>query len=457
MKGLPVVLIPGDGIGPEVSEAVQLVFEAARVPVEWVVAHAGLGQLEVDPSGLPHTTLDSVRKHRVALKGPTTTPSGKGHQSVNVQIRRELGLYANVRPSRSISALPSRYSNVDLIIVRENIEDTYGGIEYRLSRHHAQGTKLLTHVGATRAIHYAFELARRENRKSVTCVHKANIHKFTDGLFLESFETVRANFPEIESRDILVDNLALQLVTNPARFDVLVLPNLYGDIVSDLCAGLVGGLGVAPAGNIGDSVAVFEAVHGSAPDIAGMGIANPTALILSACMMLKHLGGGSYAKAIEQAILSCFEDGEKTRDLGGTLSTFDFAKAISVRLGDVNSDGTELLLPDFSSLELLPKYAIAESVLHGVEVSVRSPKFPALPSKLAEFELEGVWNRGTRVESDNATIALSDVYQVRYKIEGKSPASLEPFLNALSESGVEWVQIQKLEYLNGIAAYHESR
>jgi len=297
-----VALLPGDGIGPEITRAVIRVLEAAEVPLAWECHEAGLGCIDKAPNGLPAETLEAIRQHRVALKGPTATPSGGGHKSVNVTIRKALDLYANVRPVRSLPGVKTRYDNVDLVIVRENIEDTYGGIEHRQSPEVVQCLKVITRPGSLAAARYAFELARTWGRKRVTCVHKANIHKMSDGLFLSCFQEVAAEYPEIVADDMLVDNACMQLVTAPEKFDVLVTPNLFGDIISDLAAGLVGGLGVAPAGNIGNSVAVFEAVHGTAPDIAGMGLANPTALLLSAVQMLRYLSLHTHADRVEAGL-----------------------------------------------------------------------------------------------------------------------------------------------------------
>jgi isocitrate dehydrogenase (NAD+) len=313
-----VTLIRGDGIGPEITESVVQVFEAAGVPIEWEEAYAGLDCYEKYGDPLPKATLESIRRNRVALKGPTTTPIGTGHRSINVAIRKAFDLFANVRPTRSLPGIPSRYSNVDIILVRENIEDTYAGVEYWQTPDVTESLRIITRPGSLMVIQYAFALARRLKRRKITCVHKANIHKTTDGLFLQVFREVAQDYPELEADDILIDNACLQLVTQPERFDVMILPNLFGDIVSDLCAGLVGGLGVAPGGNIGNGYAVFEAVHGSAPDIAGKGIANPTAILLSAIQMLHHLGLHEHAERIETALRYTLVSGIKTRDLGGT-------------------------------------------------------------------------------------------------------------------------------------------
>jgi isocitrate dehydrogenase (NAD+) len=326
-------LIPGDGIGPEISEAVSKILDAAGLQVSWdhqeggeVCALAGRGVM-------PDATIDSIARHKIALKGPTTTPTGGGHQSANVTLRKRLDLYANVRPAKSLPGYKTKFDNIDMIIVRENTEDTYAGVEHMVAPNVAQCLKIITWEGSERVARYAFEMARKLKRKRVTCVHKANIHKLSDGLFLRAHEKVAAEFSDVNFDSIIVDNLCMQLVTRPEQFDVLVLPNLYGDIVSDLCAGLVGGLGVAPGANIGNNGAVFEAVHGSAPDIAGQGKANPTALLLSAVMMLQHMGELSMAERIEKALHTVLGEGKSlTRDLKGTASTTQFADAIIAAL-----------------------------------------------------------------------------------------------------------------------------
>lgn len=322
-------LIPGDGIGPEISEAVRRILEAAGLQVDWDIQQGGEASALAGHGVMPDVTISSIAKNKIALKGPTTTPTGGGHQSANVTLRKRLDLFANVRPAKSLPGYKTRFDNVDLMIVRENTEDTYAGVEHMVAPHVAQCLKIITWQGSERVARYAFEMARRLKRKRVTCVHKANIHKLTDGLFLRAHETVAEDYPDIMFDSIIVDNLCMQLVTRPEQFDVLVLPNLYGDIVSDLCAGLVGGLGVAPGANIGDNGAVFEAVHGSAPDIAGQGKANPTALLLSAVMMLQHMNELSMAQRIERALQTVLSEGKHlTRDLKGTASTTEFTDAI---------------------------------------------------------------------------------------------------------------------------------
>jgi isocitrate dehydrogenase (NAD+) len=332
-----VTLIPGDGIGPELAEAALTVLSATGVEFEWERQDAGEAQLEVHGTPLPPQVLDSIRRNRVALKGPITTPVGEGFRSVNVTLRQELDLYANVRPARTIRGIPSRYEDVDLIIVRENTEDLYAGIEHRVGPDAAESIKIITRGASERIARYAFDYAVANGRRKVTAVHKANIMKLSDGLFLDSCRTVAAEYDgRIEFEDRIVDNMCMQLVQKPELYDVLVLPNLYGDIVSDLAAGLVGGLGVAPGANIGTEAAVFEPVHGSAPKYAGRDVANPTALILSAALMLRHLGEQAAAEGVERAVREVYADGRTVpRDIGGSAGTREFAAAVADRVAGV--------------------------------------------------------------------------------------------------------------------------
>ncbi len=328
-----VALMRGDGIGPEISDAVVQIFEAAKVPLGWETVECGMPCIEKYGVGITDTGMDALRRNHIALKGPMTTPIGKGYKSINVTIRKALDLFANVRPVLSLPGVESRFSNIDIVIVRENIEDSYGGIEHMQSPDYAQCLRITTRQGSERIARYSFELARREKRKKVMAVHKANIMKMTDGLFLETFREVAKEFPDIESGDIIVDNCCMQMALKPQQFDVLVLPNLFGDIVSDLGAGLIGGLGVAPSANIGRTCAIFEAVHGSAPDIAGKGLANPTALLLSATAMLRHLGMLKESQNIEASLKKVLVRKDLcTRDLGGSGNTKSFTDAIIANL-----------------------------------------------------------------------------------------------------------------------------
>ena len=328
-----ITLIPGDGIGPEVAAAVVRVIEAAGVEIEWETHYAGALALEKFGDTLPNELLESIKRNKVALKGPVTTPVGKGFRSVNVGLRKALDLYANLRPIRALPNVPCRNPNLDLVVVRENTESLYSGLEHVVVPGVVESLKIITEKASTRIARFAFDLARREERKRITGVHKANIMKLSDGLFLECFHKVAEEYPEIKADDIIVDNASMQLVMRPEQFDILLCENLYGDIVSDLCAGLIGGLGLVPGANIGEKGAVFEAVHGSAPDIAGKGIANPTALLQSAILMLQHIGERAAADKIESAMLKTFEDGKvRTRDIGGTASTDEFADAVISRM-----------------------------------------------------------------------------------------------------------------------------
>ena len=333
MKTHNITLIPGDGIGPEIIAATVRIIEATGVEINWETQIIGAQALEKFGTTLPESAIDSIKKNKVALKGPLTTPVGKGFTSVNVGLRKTLDLYANVRPIRALPNIPCKYPNLDLVIVRENTEDLYAGLEHTVVPGVVESIKIITEKASTRISRYAFEFARREGRKKVTAVHKANIMKLSDGLFLECFYNAAKDFPEITADDKIIDNCCMQLVMNPQQFDVMVMENLYGDIVSDLCAGLIGGLGLAPGANIGEIGAVFEAVHGSAPDIAGQGLANPTAILMSAILMLKHIGERDAAERTEKAMLEVFADGTTiTKDLGGTAKTAEFANAIIDKL-----------------------------------------------------------------------------------------------------------------------------
>jgi len=329
-----ITLIPGDGIGPEISKAATRIIDASGVDCEWIEHEAGIRAYEKTGNPLPPALLDSIRENKIAFKGPLTTLVGEGFPSANVALRKELDLYSNLRPVKTVAGVESRFEGIDLVIVRENTEDLYSGIEHMIMPGVSQGLKVITAHASSRIARFAFDYAKKRGRKKVTAVHKANIMKITDGLFLESARQVSEDYPGIEFDDKIVDNLAMQLVLNPHQFDVLLLSNLYGDIVSDLCAGLVGGLGMVPAANIGEDYAVFEAVHGSAPDIAGKGIANPTALTFSGVLMLRHLGEDEAADRILQATFRVLEAGKvRTPDLGGQASTEEYADAVIAELG----------------------------------------------------------------------------------------------------------------------------
>jgi isocitrate dehydrogenase (NAD+) len=336
-----VTLIPGDGIGPELADAAVSVLAATGIEIDWQLVEAGEAQLASHGTPLPDSVLDSIRRTGIALKGPITTPVGEGFRSVNVTLRQALDLYANLRPARSMEGIASRYQDVDLVIVRENTEDLYAGIEHMVGPDAAESIKIITRRASERICRFAFDYAVRNGRHKVTAVHKANIMKLSDGLFLESCRTVAAEYEgRVEFEDRIVDNMCMQLVQKPDLYDVLVLPNLYGDIVSDLAAGLVGGLGVAPGANIGEKAAVFEPVHGSAPKYAGQDVANPTALILSAALMLRHLGETAAGERVEAAIRGVIGEGRHLpRDLGGSTGTRDFAAAVAERVATVAVNG----------------------------------------------------------------------------------------------------------------------
>ncbi len=324
-----VSVIPGDGIGPEVVQATIHVLRALNAPLQFEYCEAGAEAFKKYGTNLPRSTIESVLRTSVALKGPTGTAVGTGPASANVALRQALDLYANLRPVKSIEGVKTRFENVNLIVVRENTEDLYAGLEHIVVPGVVESLKVITEKASLRIARFAFELARKQSRTKVTAVHKANIMKLSDGLFLECCRRVARDYPEIVYEEVIVDNLCMQLVRNPERYDVLLLENLYGDIVSDLCAGLVGGLGVVPGGNLGERCAVFEAVHGTAPDIAGKGIANPTALLMSSVMMLRWLNLPAYAQALERGLMRVYARGEvRTPDLGGTASTQQFAEAV---------------------------------------------------------------------------------------------------------------------------------
>jgi len=323
-----ITLLPGDGIGPEVTAAALRVLEAAGARFEWESHLAGSEALARTGDPLPREVLDSIERTGVALKGPVTTPVGKGFASVNVRLRRTLDLFANLRPVRTLPGVPSRFQDVDLVVVRENTEGLYSGIEHTVVPGVVESLKVITEKASTRVARFAYRYAEEHGRRRVTVVHKANIMKLSDGLFLDCARSVAAEHPEVETDDRIIDALCMQLVTQPERFDMLLMENLYGDIVSDLCAGLVGGLGVVPGANLGERGAVFEAVHGSAPDIAGRNLANPLALVQSGVMMLRYLGDTAPAERIDAAIASVLAEGVRTRDLGGRATTTEFTEAL---------------------------------------------------------------------------------------------------------------------------------
>lgn len=327
-----ITLIKGDGIGPEIADSVLNIISASGADIDWDIQTAGADVIEKEGTPLPQRILDSVKRNKIALKTPVTTPIGKGFRSVNVQLRKELDLYTNLRPCYNLPNIKTRYDNVDIVVVRENTEDLYAGIERQVDEDTAESIKRITRHASERIAKFAFDYAVKNNREEVCVVTKANICKLSDGLFLDSARNISKKYPNINFREILVDNCCMQLVQNPNQFDVLLLPNLYGDIVSDLCAGLIGGLGVAQGANIGDEFAVFEPVHGSAPDIANQDKANPTALLLSAIEMLNYTGMACHAEKIKNALYKTLESGIKTVDLGGNYTLSKFTQEIIARL-----------------------------------------------------------------------------------------------------------------------------
>ena len=327
------VLIPGDGIGREIAESVRAVSAALNTGIEWQECEAGAEYAEASGELIAPGTLDAIEACGWALKGPTATPIGKGFRSINVQLRQRFATYANLRPVHTLPGVPTRFENVDLVIVRENTEDLYKGIEYMLTDDIANGVKLITRPACEKICRFAFDYARKNGRKKVTAVHEANIMKLTDGLFLRTFREVAEDYPDIEANDCIIDALCMKLVQRPEQFDVLVAPNLYGDIISDLCAGLVGGLGFAPSANIGDKTRIYEAVHGSAPDIAGQDKANPSAILMAFAMMLNDLGMTDKADKLNAAIQAQVAEGKViTADIGGTAGTKEFTQAVIARL-----------------------------------------------------------------------------------------------------------------------------
>src|SRR5438094_10673826 len=330
---MQVVLTPGDGIGPEVTRAAQDVVAAAGVPLDWVIAPAGLDAAEQFGDPLPVSTLDRIRKLRVALKGPCTTPVGRGYRSINVRLRQGLDLYASVRPVKTLPGVKSPYSGVDLVVVRENTEGLYSGQEHVVVPGVVESLRIVTRPAAERIVRFAFELARREGRRRVTFCHKADVLRLSDGLFLDCARAVADEFPFIDFEERRIDNLCMELVLHPERFDVLVMENLFGDVISDLCAGLVGGLGLVPGANVGTRYAVFEAVHGSAPDIAGKGVANPIAVVRSAALMLEHIGQPAIYRRIEASVRKTLSEGRGlTRDLGGDGTTATITERLIANL-----------------------------------------------------------------------------------------------------------------------------
>ena len=472
-----VTLIPGDGVGPEITLAARRVIEASGVAIEWEEAEAGAEVFKRgDTSGVPRATAGSIARTGVALKGPLATPVGFGEKSANVTLRKLFETFANIRPARQIPGVPTRYDGegVDFIVVRENIEDLYAGVEYMDSRDVAVAMKIISRRGSEKIIRYAFELARREGRKSVTCATKANILKLSEGLFKRVFEEMAPEYPGIEPRHLIIDNVAHQLAKDPAQFDVIVTTNLAGDIISDLASGLVGGLGFAASGNYGDTVAIFEAVHGSAPKYAGKNVINPTALILSSVMMLQHIGEADAAQRIEDAVFVTLEEGEavtldvarQAGDVEQSTSTSGFADAIIENLGraptvryPVKSDGAPATLPDPKPRwEARPAIADGTEVI-GVDIYTEQDADPARVGGALEavagpdFALQFVSARGTLVYPvANPNIDTVGWWRCRF-VAADEGTTVEDaaILGLLERVGaiMPWVHIQKLRTFDG--------
>lgn len=458
-----VTLIKGDGIGKEISESVIKIFQTLKVPIEFEEKPAGLECFEKYGTPLPHETLESIKKNKVALKGPTTTPIGTGHKSVNVTIRKSLELFANVRPAKTLPGINTPLGNIDIVVIRENIEDTYGAIEHMQTPDVAQTLRIITKQGSFMIHSFAFQYALKNKRKKVTCVHKANIQKMSDGLFLEVFKNISQQYPSINSDDIIVDNLCMQLVTHPQKFDVLVLPNIFGDIVSDLCAGLVGGLGIAPSGNIGKDAAVFEAVHGSAPDIAGKNLANPTAFILSAIMMLQHLELTTYAEIIEKALHNTLKNGITTKDLGGNYSTTEFTNHIIKEINNFQNSQELIYIDEKHQKEKTFQIDLPELPLPapsnnwqitGIDLFIEWNKttiLPQVPQKVGKLELKMISNRGTKIyPPPTPDILMVNWYRCRYL--SKEPITYKDvleFLSKMEEENIKWMHVEILQREKG--------
>ena len=472
-----VTLIPGDGVGPEITQATRRVIEATGVAIKWEEAIAGEAVFRAgDSSGVPQATVDSIARTGVALKGPLATPVGFGEKSANVTLRKLFETYANLRPARQIPGVPTRYDGegIDFIVVRENIEDLYAGVEYMDSRDVAVAMKIISRRGSEKIIRYAFELARREGRKKVTCATKSNILKLSEGLFQRVFEEMAPEYPDIEPQHLIIDNVAHQMVKDPAQFDVIVTTNLAGDIISDLASGLVGGLGFAASGNFGDEVAIFEAVHGSAPKYAGKNVINPTALILSSVLMLKHLGESEAAQKIEDAVFVTLEEGQavtldvarQTGDVEQATSTSGFADAIIENLGrapsvryPVKSDGAPAN-PPASQPRWDARPAIVDSTeTIGVDIYTENDATPAATGRALEavagpdFRLQFVSARGTLVYPvANSRIDTVGWWRCRFVAAADGAAVTDAaILELVGRVGavMPWVLIQKLRLFEG--------
>ena len=466
-----VTLIPGDGIGPEVTESARRIVEATGVDIEWEERQAGASVFLAGlASGVPEDTVDSIRRTRVVLKGPLETPVGFGEKSANVTLRKLFETYGNIRPARELPGIPTPYSGrgVDLVVVRENVEDLYAGIEHMQTPGVAQCLKLISRKGCEKIVRLAFELARAEGRRTVHCASKSNIMKLTEGLLKRTFEEIAPEYPDIEAQHIIIDNCAHQLVKRPEQFDVIVTTNMNGDIISDLSSALVGGLGFAPSANIGSDVAIFEAVHGSAPKYAGKNVINPTALILSAVMMLRHLGEFEAASTIEGALLATLEQGKTTRDIAGdehALSTTAFTDAVIENFSRKPSDWKER---SYRPIEL-PSVPTTPDLVHepdrkviGVDVFVESALDPvALGQSLEElvagtrFQLRGISNRGTVVYPPTGAMTdCVDQWFCRFVTSDGEPSDAD-ILDLVQRvaSRHSWMHVEKLQEFHGEPAF----
>lgn len=472
-----VTVIPGDGIGPEVVRAAQRVIAAVGAPIEWEERHAGASMFKQGiESGVPKETIESVRKTRVVLKGPLETPVGFGEKSANVTLRKLFETYANVRPVREFPNVPTPYSgrNIDIVVVRENVEDLYAGIEHMQTPGVAQCLKLISHKGCEKIVRFAFEYARSKGRKSVHCATKANIMKLTEGLLKRTFESIAPEYPDIQAQHIIIDNCAHQLVKKPEQFDVIVTTNMNGDIISDLTSALIGGLGFAPSANIGNEVAIFEAVHGSAPKYAGKNSINPTAVIMSAVLMLEYLEHFEEAAAIQNAIFVTLEEGKRTRDVvgdQGATSTSDFTDALIANLGRkserwVARETKPLVMPKVSS-NPVSVVAKTRSVV-GVDLFIETGHDPETIGKTVEgllanspFMLKMVENRGTKVyTSTGAMTDCIDAYRCRLLArEQSSDLSDALIMDVIQRISTEyrWVHIEKLQLFDGKPSYTKAQ
>ena len=489
MPGLPrrITLIPGDGVGPEIVRSAQRIIDAAGVAIEWEEAEAGAEVFKKgDPSGVPQATRESIERTRVVLKGPLETPVGFGEKSANVTLRKLFETYANIRPARQLPGVPTRYAGegIDFVLVRENIEDLYAGIEHMQTPDVAQALKVISRKGSEKVIRYAFELALREGRQTVTCATKANILKLTEGMFKRVFEEVSSDYPDITAQHVIVDNAAHQLAKDPAQFDVLVMTNMNGDILSDLASGLVGGLGFAASGNFGDDVAIFEAVHGSAPKYAGKDVINPTALILSAVMMLRHIGEPHAADTVENAVFATLASGSvMTQDLarqtGGdaaqAASTTAFTDAVITNLGKhgpmipgrtKRAPSTAAPLPRWSYAPA--RYAAIDRALVGMDVMLEDDRDAAIIGPAMEglagdrLTLKLISSRGTKVYPATDIAASDNVRWWRARFVARDgvevrDTDLVELLGRISSAGYRWNHVERLQSFDGEPGYTKAQ